>query len=79
MIIVEPLLPMVGARVCFTMSHSQTYLSLGCVMCLVNEVWKVIWIAVINEIWKHRNKVIFKGGVVDVLEVFALIQLKTWT
>jgi len=27
----------------------------------VNEVWKIIWIAVVNEVWKHKNKVIFKG------------------
>jgi len=27
----------------------------------VDEVWKGIWIAVVNEVWKHRNKVIFKG------------------
>jgi len=26
--------------------------------------------------WKHRNRVIFRGGVIDVLEVFALVQLK---
>ena len=45
----------------------------------VNEVWGVVWIAVINEVWKHRNMVIFNGGVVDVLEAFTLIQLKTWS
>jgi len=46
----------------------------------VNEVWAVIWIAVVNKIWKHRNNVIFKGGVVDdVLEVFDLVQLKAWS
>ena len=45
----------------------------------VNEVWRVIWIAVVNEIWKHRNNVIFKGGVINVLEVFALVQQKAWS
>ena len=44
----------------------------------VNEVWGVIWIAIVNEIWKHRNKVIFRGGAIDVLKVFALVQLKAW-
>jgi len=44
----------------------------------VIEVWGVIWIAVLNEIWKHRNNVIFRGGVIDVLEVFTLVQLKAW-
>ena len=28
---------------------------------LVDEVWGGIWIAVVNEVWKHKNKVIFKG------------------
>ena len=28
----------------------------------VNDVWGAIWIAVISEVWKHRNNVIFKGG-----------------
>jgi len=43
----------------------------------VDEVWGRIWIAVVNEVWRHINRVIFKGGVVDVLEAFALVQLKT--
>jgi len=42
----------------------------------VNEVLRVIWIAVINEVWNYKNKVIFKEGIIDVLEAFALIQLK---
>jgi len=45
----------------------------------VNEVWGVIWITVVNEVWKHRNRVIFKGGVVDVMKAFALVQLKAWS
>jgi len=45
----------------------------------MDEVWGEIWIAIVNEIWKHKNKVIFKGGVVDVLEAFVLVQLKTWS
>ena len=45
----------------------------------MNEVWGVIWIAVVNEVWKHRNKVIFNGGVVDVLKAFSLVQLKVWS
>jgi len=39
----------------------------------------VIWIGVVNEVWKHKNRVIFKGGVVDVVKVFVLAQLKAWT
>jgi len=31
---------------------------------------------VISEIWKPKNKYIFKGGVIDHSEIFSLIQLK---
>jgi len=33
----------------------------------------------VREIWCHRNKVIFKGGVVDHSEIFTLAQLKAWS
>jgi len=42
----------------------------------VNDVWGAIWIVVVSKIWKHMNNFIFKGGVVDVLELFAMVQLK---
>jgi len=45
----------------------------------VNDVWGAILIVVISEMWKHRNNVIFKGGVVDCLELFVMIQLKVWS
>jgi len=45
----------------------------------VNEVWGQFWIGVVSEIWKHMNNVIFKGDVVDVLELFTLVQLKVWS
>jgi len=31
-----------------------------------------VWIAVVSEIWIHRNNCLFKGGVVDHTEVFTL-------
>ena len=43
---------------------------------LASEMWGVIWIAVVRELWKHRNNVIFNGGVVDGLEVVVLVQVK---
>ena len=46
---------------------------------LASEMWGVIWIAVVSELWKHRNNAIFNGGVVDGLEVVALVQVKTWS
>ena len=39
----------------------------------------MIWTTVVSELWKHRNNVIFKGGVVDGLEVIALVQVKAWS
>jgi len=39
-----------------------------------SDVWGAVWIAVISELWKHRNNVIFNRGVADVSEVFALVQ-----
>jgi len=38
-----------------------------------------IWIAVVSEIWSHRNKIIFKAGVLDYSEIFSLAQLKVWS
>jgi len=46
---------------------------------LANEMWEVIWTALVSELWKHRNNVIFNGGVVDGLEVVALVQVKAWS
>jgi len=45
----------------------------------VNVVWERIWIVVVSEIWKHKNNVIFKGGVIDVSRMFTLVQLKVWS
>jgi len=33
----------------------------------------------VREIWCHRNKDIFKGGVVDHSKIFTLAQLKAWS
>ena len=39
----------------------------------------VVWNCVVSELWKHRNKHIFQGGVIDPSEVFTLAQLKAWS
>jgi len=44
-----------------------------------NSVLGSVWISMVREIWCHRNKVIFKGGVVDYSEIFTLAQLKAWS
>jgi len=45
----------------------------------VNVVWSSFWIVIVSEIWKHRNKHIFEGGVIDLSEVFTLAQLRAWS
>jgi len=44
----------------------------------VNRAWKGMWVAIALEVWSLRNKVVFKGGVVDAVEIFSLAQLKGW-
>ena len=44
-----------------------------------NTVWKGMLVAIVCEIWKYRNNVIFKGSVVDITEIFMLAQLKAWS
>jgi len=41
----------------------------------VNLILESVWIAVLSEIWRHRNKYIFKGGVIDHSEIFSIAQL----
>ena len=43
------------------------------------NVWGAVWIAVVSELWKHKNNVIFNRCVTDVSEVFVLVQLKAWS
>jgi len=45
----------------------------------VNLIMDNVWIALVSEIWRHRNNCLFKGGVVDHSEVFSPAQLKVWS
>jgi len=38
-----------------------------------------MWLAIVREIWKHKNKVIFCNGRVDEVETFATTQLTAWS
>ena len=38
----------------------------------INLVLGNVWIAMVSEIWCHRNKIIFNGGVVDRSNIFFL-------
>ena len=44
-----------------------------------NVTWKGMWVAIVWEIWHHRNKVVFKNGIVDSEEIFYLAQIKGWS
>jgi len=50
-------------------------------MCLNKRsivVWKGLWVAIVWEIWKQRNKIAFSDAIVDEVEEFSLAQLKGW-
>jgi len=42
----------------------------------VNLILCNVWIALVSEIWRHRNKFLFNGGVVDHSKFFSLAQVK---
>ena len=44
-----------------------------------NCVWKGMWLAIAKAIWTQRNRIIFNGGQVDEIELFALTQLHVWS
>jgi len=44
----------------------------------VNLAWKEMWVAIVTELWNHRNKVIFNRELVYATEIFTLAQLKGW-
>jgi len=45
-----------------------------------NQVWKGVFVAIVNEIWKHRNKIVFQEGRVDAVEIFTVAQsnIRLW-
>jgi len=45
----------------------------------VNLGMRSIWIVVVGEIWSHRNKILFKGEVLNYSEIFSLVQLNVWS
>ncbi|XP_068504213.1 uncharacterized protein [Phaseolus vulgaris] len=41
-----------------------------------NQLWKGMWVAIVNGIWEQKNTVIFKQGVLDAEEIFQMAQLR---
>jgi len=46
---------------------------------VVNNIWFCLWIAVVGELLKQRNKKIFRNGTIDHGEIFTMVQLKVWS
>ena len=46
---------------------------------VVNRIWLCMWITIIGELWKQRNKKIFRNGHIDHMEIFSRTQLKVWS
>ena len=46
---------------------------------IVNNIWFYVWIAVVGELWKQRNKKIFMNEIIDHNEIFTMVQLKVWS
>jgi len=42
------------------------------------RIWGVVWIVSIGEIWKYQNRCVFNNGRVEHIEVFTVVQRKTW-
>ena len=55
------------------------HFNLICAPAAVNLAFGNIWIALVSEIWRHRNKHIFKGRMIDHFEIFYLAKLKVWS
>ena len=43
-----------------------------------NIIWQGMWLAIVGEIWKHTNGIVFNKRKVDLVEIFALAQVTTW-
>jgi len=44
-----------------------------------NIVWKGMWVAIVRKIWIHRNRIVFKNGIVDCEKIFYLALIKGWS
>jgi len=67
----------VAVRHEFVFVHFQSFYLIGQRQS-VNRVWKGMWLAIVSEIWNHKNKVVFKGRMVDAEKIFSLAKLKGW-
>ena len=45
----------------------------------VNQILGCVWVAVVADLWKHRNKSIFNSDRVNHIEIFIMVQVKVWS
>lgn len=38
----------------------------------INRIWGTVWVAVVGEIWKYRNKILFRNVIADPIENFTM-------
>jgi len=43
-----------------------------------NVVWKRLWIAIVWNIRKHKNSIIFRQGKIDTQEIWSMTQQNVW-
>jgi len=67
-----------SARPLNIMDHFQSFY-FSSISKITNSVWRGMWLAIVSEIWRHRNKIVFNNWVVDGVEIFTLTQLKAWS
>ena len=46
---------------------------------VVNRIWLCVWITIIGDLWKHKNKKISKNEHIDHSKIFSMVQLKVWS
>jgi len=63
---------------CDAQKHFRMFKPIG-LNHVVTRCWGGIWVGIVSEIWNHRNRVVFENGRVDLVEVFTVVQRKTWS
>jgi hypothetical protein len=69
-----------GLSLCFP---HNTMSMLACFASSTGPKWKrkgmvMIWNTVIWSIWRHRNKIVFEGGVSDLSSLIEVIKVSSW-
>ncbi|KAK7342257.1 hypothetical protein VNO80_25202 [Phaseolus coccineus] len=63
---------------CDAQLHFKMFKPLGLKHAII-RCWGGIWVGIVSKIRNHRNRVVFENGGVDLVEVFTVVQRKTWS